>query len=139
MSNARKPTTGNNYRSGYLQSKAWFARRDAYFKAHQDAACAVTGKRPKHPSRELELHHVTYDGVVQRPDGSWVAGEKDTDLVPMYPACHEAVHRLLDQDRALRGLVSRQVATERAIQAVRQQLVNMFGLGPRGGRDDRDR
>ena len=77
---------------------------------------------------DLELHHVSYRGVQQRPDGSWIAREEDRDLVAMHPVCHEAVHRVLDQDAMLRGLVSRQDATTRAIRIVRRQLERALGI-----------
>ncbi|WP_282827666.1 hypothetical protein [Gulosibacter sediminis] len=128
MSNGRKPSpAAASYRGGYLRSRAWFARRARYFQDQARLRCEVCRREVTTP-RDLELHHVSYRGVRQRPDGSWEAHEADNDLVAMHPVCHEAVHRILDQDTMLRGLVSRQDATDRAIRIVRRQLERALGI-----------
>ncbi|NLT25768.1 MAG: hypothetical protein GXX90_03795 [Microbacteriaceae bacterium] len=136
MSNARKTPAGNAYRTGYLRSRAWFARRDRYFAGAGDERrrCAVCGRPEENPKRALELHHVSYRGVSQRPDGTWVAGEADADLIPMHPLCHEQVHRVIDADQALRSLVSRQEATRRAIRVVRRRLIDLLNAEIEGDR-----
>lgn len=123
MSNARKDSrTATAYRTGYLRSGAWFARRDAFFATRAHCRCVVCARATQAPVRELELHHISYDRVIHRPDGTWLAGETDADLLPMHPVCHEAVHRVLERDRMLRGLVSRIEGTRRAIAVVRAEL-----------------
>lgn len=86
------------YTSGYLRSGAWFARRRAWFAAIEDSGrvvvCLVCGA-----GGALDLHHVDYDGVRQRANGSWVAGEADEDLMPLCRVCHELLHAELDRRR----------------------------------------
>lgn len=119
MSNRRRPALANRYRTGYLTSPAWFARRDRWFRENSaaggDLRCA--GCRRPAPKRHLELHHVSYDGVVDN-GGSWQAREQHGDLIPMHPACHELLHRLIDRDPVLSRHRSRQRATELALRGV---------------------
>uniref|UniRef100_UPI003703FA75 hypothetical protein n=1 Tax=Vibrio cidicii TaxID=1763883 RepID=UPI003703FA75 len=69
MSNRRRPARGNKYRTNYLHSGAWFARRDRWFLDEQTrngeircALCLGAGG-----SHSLELHHLDYRGVTQTP------------------------------------------------------------------------
>jgi hypothetical protein len=124
MSNRRRPAWDNRYRTRYLHSPAWFARRDRWFidEAHRNgvvrcALCLGAGT-----SRTLELHHLDYHGVMQTPFG-WRAHERHKDLTALHPRCHESVHQLIDRDRALSGLVSRRAASAEAIARLRTKIV----------------
>lgn len=123
MSNRRRPAWDNNYRTRYLHSPAWFARRDRWFATEQHQAgqvrcalCLGTGT-----PRTLELHHLDYRGVLQSPAG-WAAREKHDDLTALHPRCHEYLHQLIDRDRALSGLVSRRTASAQALARLRAKL-----------------
>lgn len=123
MSNRRRPTWMNQYRTRYLHSVAWHARRDRWFDTQQKRAgqvvCALCGKPGT--QRTLELHHLDYHGVQQTETG-WTAHEKHADLIALHPRCHEAVHLLIDRDRALAGLVSRRTASLNAIARLRTRI-----------------
>lgn len=123
MSNARKPATGNPYRTGYLRSVPWFRRRDAWFAEQltrtRQLRCAVC--RLVATARELELHHLDYRRVTQ-DESRWVAGEEHADLCAMHPDCHELVHHILDADPVLRRHRTRPVATVQAIGIARARL-----------------
>ncbi len=124
MSNRRKPNA-RGYRSGYLRSPQWFARRDRWFADHQDAgrAVACAACRQDATSRQLELHHVRYDGVTK--DGEkWVAGEEHDDLLPLHPLCHELLHRIIDTDPVLARHRARAAATAQALSRVRSRLTS---------------
>ncbi|TQO19639.1 hypothetical protein FB472_1208 [Rhodoglobus vestalii] len=123
MSNSRRPARGNKYRTGYLRSRAWFARRARWF-AEETAAgntlrCAACNRIAR--VRDLELHHVDYSGVAETPTG-WRAEETHSDLVSLHPAHHELLHRLLDRDQVLRAMRSRPVASAFALRALRRKL-----------------
>lgn len=123
MSNRRKPAFGNTYRSGFLRSPAWFARRDRWFRKQQrlgrPLACAACGR----PARadQLELHHLDYDGV-SFVDGAWRAFERHEDLVPLHPYCHDLLHRLIDRDVVLARHRTRSVASAIALERLRIKL-----------------
>ncbi|MGH7292195.1 MAG: hypothetical protein ACREJT_13340, partial [Myxococcota bacterium] len=61
MSNRRTPGP-SDYRSGFLRSPAWFARRDRWFRKQDRIGlpieCAACGEAA--PSASLELHHLDY-------------------------------------------------------------------------------
>lgn len=102
MSNTRKPAIHNTYRTGFLRSPVWFARRDRWFRVALDrqgelrcAACLQTATK-----RQLELHHLDYTGVTFS-EGRWHAREQHDDLVALHPYCHELLHRLIDRDVVL--------------------------------------
>lgn len=123
MSNHRRPIWDNTYRTRYLHSPAWFARRDRWFTDERRrtgpircALCLGTGN-----PRTLELHHLDYHGVTQTPKG-WAARERHQDLTALHPRCHEYVHQLIDRDRALSGLVSRRTASTQAICRLRAKI-----------------
>lgn len=123
MSNRRRPAFDNRYRTRYLHSPAWFFRRDHWFATERArtgqvrcALCLAVGT-----PRTLELHHLDYRGVSQTPKG-WSARERHEDLTALHPSCHEAVHQLIDRDRALSGLVSRRTASLQAIARLRAKL-----------------
>lgn len=122
-SNARKPASGNRYRSGYLRSVAWFRRRDAWFAEQLSRTgvlrCVVCWQPAGR--RELELHHLDYSGVARSWRG-WHAGEQHEHLHAMHPGCHELVHRILDTDLVLRRHRSRPIATVLAIHTARQRI-----------------
>lgn len=129
MSNARKSPVGNRYRSGYLKSVPWFRRRDQWFAEQEsrthELRCVVCG-RPA-TRRELELHHLNYTRVALVGD-RWIAGETHEDLCAMHPACHDMVHRVLDNDPVLRAHRTRPVATVHAIQIARNRIHASNGL-----------
>ena len=124
MSNHRKPPAANTYRIRYLRSPQWFGRRDRWF-AHERrlrgivrcALCLSEGNE-----NTLELHHLDYLGVTQTPSG-WAAREPHDDLTALHPRCHEWVHKLIDRDRALSGLLSRRTASVQAITRLRSRIV----------------
>ncbi len=128
MSNARKSPVGNVYRSGYLRSAAWLRRRDHWFaeqEARTDALRCVVCRRAA-TRRQLELHHLDYSRVT-RIDDKWTAGEVHEDLCPMHPACHDAIHRVLDTDPVLRSHRTRPIATVHAIRIARTRLPQTEG------------
>ncbi|SEB08943.1 hypothetical protein [Leifsonia sp. 21MFCrub1.1] len=125
MSNLRRPSRDNTYRSRYLHSSAWFGRRDRWFldEEHRKgsvrcALCLGAGSR-----RSLELHHLDYRGVTQASHG-WSAGEKHEDLTALHPRCHEYVHLLIERDRALSGFVSRRTASIQAIARLQAKIAH---------------
>lgn len=122
MSNRRK-SHPNGYRTGYLRSPAWFARRTRWFTAHLDdhghVTCAGCGIPAT--ARELELHHADYNGVTTH-GGRWVAGEADDDLIPLHPRCHELLHRLIERDPVLARHRTRRDATALALAALHPSL-----------------
>lgn len=124
MSNQRRPAPGNQYRTGFLTSRAWFARRDRWFRDHTTTGQPLTcqGCGDEETPRHLELHHLTYDGVTQAPDGRWAAWERHGDLLPLHPACHEELHRLIDRDVVLSRHRTREDATWIALDALRPTL-----------------
>jgi len=128
VSNARKPSTGDRYRDGYLRSVAWFRRRDAWF-AEQLARtgqlrCVVCWRTATR--RELELHHLDYTRVARTWRG-WRAEEQHEHLHAMHPGCHELVHRILDADLVLRRHRTRPIATVLAIGAARARIAALHG------------
>lgn len=120
MSNRRRPAVHNTYQTGFLRSPAWFARRTRWFRHHPAvcAGCGVVGT-----ARTVELHHLDYTGVTHT-GGQWQAGERDDDLLPLCPTCHEQVHRLIDRDYVLAHLRTRRAATEIALTALRKEQVS---------------
>lgn len=122
MSNGRRGNAVNAYRSGFLRSRAWFARRSRWF---QDAAtsgpirCALC--RGDGDQSSLELHHLDYAGVTRRSVG-WIADEAHDDLIPVHPRCHTLIHRLIDRDVVLRRHRTRRDATQEAIARIRARL-----------------
>ncbi len=123
MSNGRKPGRSNTYRTGYLRSTAWFARRDEWFHTESRRAgelrCA--GCRVRDVKSRLELHHIDYARVAFR-EGRWIAGETHADLICLHPRCHELLHRLIDRDRILRYHRTRTAATAHALNALHTAL-----------------
>ena len=131
MSNSRRPARGNKYRTGYLRSRAWFARRARWFAeeaaAGNELRCAACSRAAK--VRELELHHIDYSGVAETPTG-WKADEKHSDLVSLHPAHHELLHRLLERDQVLRAMRSRRVASAFALRVLRRKLTTTITEQP---------
>ena len=125
MSNRRRPARNNFYRTRYLHSPAWFARRDRWFLEEATgngeircALCLGVGS-----SRSLELHHLDYRGVTQTPHG-WTAHEQHEDLTALHPRCHEYVHQLIDRDRVFSGFVSRRTASLQAIARLQAKIAH---------------
>lgn len=131
MSNARKAGPGNHYRNGYLKSVSWLRRRDAWFTEQVartgDLRCLVCWRSAHR--RELELHHLDYSRVTPTRD-RWPAREEHEDLCSMHPACHELVHRILDDDPVLRRHRTRPVATLHAIRIARHRLTTLERTRP---------
>lgn len=123
MSNRRKPPLANIYRSEFLRSRTWFARRDRWFTDQAGRgiplACAGCGRNAT--KKQLELHHRDYIGVVLE-QGRWKALEAHDDLVPMHPYCHDLLHRLIDRDEVLARHRSRRDASDHALQQLRRKL-----------------
>lgn len=124
MSNRRKSGSGNGYRSEFLRSTAWFARRERWFRKQEDLgraiACAACGRSAT--KDQLELHHLDYAGV-HFVDGGWRAFERHDDLVPMHPYCHDLLHRLIDRDVVLSRLRTRRAASMLALERLHTKLV----------------
>ncbi len=120
MSNRRIPTAGGRYRSGFLKSTAWLARRDRWFREHTRAHGAVACELCDGigDARSLELHHLDYTGV-DRTSRGWRSRERDEDLMPLHPACHETLHRLIDRDTVLSRQRTRRDATMIALAQLR--------------------
>jgi hypothetical protein len=122
MSN-RRVTGATGYKSDFLRSRAWFARRNRWFRTEQRRGralvCGVCGGAAS--ISELELHHLDYAGV-SLVTGKWRALEKHDDLMPMHPACHDLVHRLIDRDTVLSRQRSRRDATAIAAERIRAAL-----------------
>lgn len=99
-------TGSTEYQRGYLRSRAWNWRRRRWFRDHRNSgfepACQVCGLRLDEAG-SLDLHHVSYEGVKQHPDGSWASEEEDADLMPLCRTHHQAVHRLMDRKRDFHG------------------------------------
>lgn len=124
MSNRRRPARGNSYRTGYLRSPAWYARRARWFRdeatlTHGAVRCAVC--TVKGTPRTLELHHLSYDGVASTA-GRWTANEAHGDLVAVCPDHHRLIHQLTDRDPVLRDHRSRRAANREAIARLRRRL-----------------
>lgn len=94
--------TGSLAYREYLRTQAWHWRRQHYFRdlraAGFEPACQVCGLRLDEAG-SLDLHHLSYAGISQRPDGSWVAGEDNADLMPLCRKHHREVHRLMDSGK----------------------------------------
>ncbi|GAA1468918.1 hypothetical protein [Microbacterium thalassium] len=123
MSNARRSWILNLYRSEYLRSRVWFARRDRWFREQAATgaalACAACGQGAV--KSDLELHHLDYDRVVLE-DGRWKAREPHADLVPMHPYCHDLLHRLIERDEVLARHRTRRDASAIALETLRYKL-----------------
>lgn len=129
MSNSRRPaTTGRSYRTGYLKSPAWFARRDRWFRAHARTGIPLTCQACGHPATaaELELHHADYHGVY-KVSGQWRARERHRDLMPLHPGCHELLHRLIDRDAVLSRGRDRRTASALALRRLCIKLTRLDG------------
>ena len=122
MSNRRRTGLKNLYRDEFLRSRAWFARRERWFRAHTRtgivpcAACGAPGTRA-----ELELHHLDYRGV-RIIRGEWQAWEDDRDLIALHPYCHDLLHRLIDRDIILATHRTRRQASAHALHVLQAKL-----------------
>ena len=125
MSNRRKPG-GSAYRSEFLCSSAWLARRARWFRKQErlggPLACAGCGRQA--PSEQLELHHLDYSGV-RLVNGSWRAFERHVDLMPLHPYCHGMLHQLIEHDRVLAHHRGRRVASAIALSILRRKLIGL--------------
>lgn len=122
MSN-RRVAAATPYRSDYLRSRAWFARRNRWFLTEQRRGrtpmCGVCGRAAS--ASHLELHHLDYAGVLLVA-GRWRAQERHADLLAMHPACHDLVDRLIDRDTVLSHQRTRRDATAIAVARIREAL-----------------
>lgn len=122
MSNRRKPPLLNLYRTEFLRSRAWFARRDRWFTREVSlgpltcAGCGLAANK-----RQLELHHLDYAGAVTR-EGRWYAEEPHEDLIAMHAYCHDLLHQLIDRDPVLAHHRTRRDATYLALERLRGTL-----------------
>lgn len=98
-------TRSKSYRK-YLRSQSWNWRRRRWFRDRRaeglEPACQVCGDRLEEVGT-LDLHHVSYDGVTEHPNGKWSARESDADLMPLCRDDHQAVHRMMDRRREFYG------------------------------------
>ena len=103
-----------------------------------EPACQVCGVRLE-TAGTLDLHHVSYAGVIEGPDGRWIAGEADADLVPMCRDHHRRLHRMMDRRGEFYGW-DRGRATVVIIAHLRREwtrrLAGVVGRGRRGRDDD---
>lgn len=122
MSNRRRGAV--RYRSGYLRSRVWFRRRDAWFteEAARAGRLSCAGCDAVDVKARLELHHLDYTGVLEDQHAGWVAGEDHEDLLSMHPSCHELLHRLIDRDKVLSRHRSRREATRIGLQRLQAAL-----------------
>lgn len=111
------------YRQGYLKSEAWRKRRSKFYiwirsmgKVPMCQVCKST--------KDLQLHHLSYGGVYfNKQKNEWVSGEPNTDLLPLCPAHHEALHRYFDtHTRDLIG-ANRRWATLRWVNNRRMEIL----------------
>jgi hypothetical protein len=125
MTNRRRSGLRNSYRSEFLRSPAWFARRERWFRKQQRFGralrCAACGRLAR--KEQLELHHVDYSGV-RFTDSAWRAFERHQDLVPLHPYCHDLLHRLIDRDSVLARHRSRRFASTFALERLRVRLIS---------------
>lgn len=127
MSGLRRKRIDGGYRSGYLKSSAWFARRHRFLQSKAVIRCECLGEELT--ERNAHVHHVAYEGVEQLPDGMWQACEADEDLMVLCAWCHEKVHELMDRDRGWAG-VGRRAATTAIVRTIqRRVLVEAIRLG----------
>ena len=128
MSNRRKPPLVNLYRSEFLRSRTWYARRDRWFTEQAARGIPLTCAGCGRPAtkNQLELHHLDYAGVIIR-EGRWRALEAHGDLVPMHPYCHDLLHRLIDRDAILARHRTRRAASDHALQRLRVALQRFEG------------
>lgn len=125
MTNRRRTGLKNLYRSEFLRSPAWFARRDRWFRTcttDGTVACAACGVVTAKAG--LELHHRDYQGV-RIVQGTWQAWEDDEDLIPLHPSCHELLHRLIDRDVVLAQHRTRRDASDHALRMLQLKLQNV--------------
>lgn len=134
MSGLRRRRVDRGYRSGYLKSGAWYARRRRFLASLESIRCECLGEELS--ERDAHVHHVTYDGVVRGEDGTWQAREADEDLMVLCSWCHERVHELMDQDPGWAGATRREatIAVIRTIQ--RRVLVEAMRWDDREGTSD---
>lgn len=112
----------------YLTSRQWHVRQVRWFDENPNQhQCCVCRRVETHAKKRLELHHLSYRGVVPLLSGGWIADEHDDDLLPMHPLCHRLVHELMENDGALRYMRSRKEATLLAVAKVRSRLRNLIG------------
>lgn len=92
-------TGASGYRQ-YLRTRAWNWRRQRWFsdrrRAGFEPACQVCS-RTLDEAGSLDLHHVSYGGVVELPGGRWQAREADEDLMPLCREHHGRLHRMMDR------------------------------------------
>ncbi|WP_137845437.1 hypothetical protein [Microbacterium sp. 2FI] len=124
MSNRRKPGARNVYRSEFLSSPAWHARRARWFRKQERLGrpLACTGCGVLATRDQLELHHLDYSGV-RFAGGTWRAFERHVDLVPLHPYCHGLLHQIIEHDRVLAHHRGRRVASAIALNVLRNKLI----------------
>jgi hypothetical protein len=115
---ARRPGIDPAGYGTYLRSPQWRWRRIRWFRDCRNKGfepccqvCRVTLKA----AGTLDLHHLSYEGVLRRPDGTWASKEKDDELAPMCRNCHQRLHDLLDERRKEFYGWTRRAATVHAV------------------------
>lgn len=123
MSRLSLRRTGSRGYRAYLRTREWNWRRQRWFRdcraRGHEPACQVCFARLNEVG-SLDLHHASYEGVTQLPDGSWKANEKDEDLWPLCREHHQALHRRMDSGKDFYGW-DRTKATVAIVVALRRE------------------
>ena len=106
--------------AAYMDSPAWFARREAWYRAFvaTDAAqplCTACGVAWM--LDHGDLHHRTYGRL---------GNERDEDLMPMCRDCHDELHRILERNPAWRRM-GRPQATDLIVTGMARRLSDGVG------------
>ena len=117
--------TGSAAYQGYLRSQAWGYRRVRWF-----ARCRADGVEPAcqvcavtlAEAGSLDLHHLSYDGVVQEPSGGgWKAREVHEDLMPLCREHHQRLHQIMDGRKEFFGWDRRRASVVIVARMIRQR------------------
>lgn len=117
--------TGSESYREYLRSAQWGFRRVRWFRD-----CRARGMEPAclvcqvtlEQAGTLDLHHVSYDGVVQdQSTGTWSAQEADEDLMPLCRQHHQQLHRLMDARKEYFGWDRRRASVAIIARMIRAQ------------------
>lgn len=120
--------TGSAAYKRYLRSQAWGYRRVQWF-----AQCRADGAEPAcqvcaitlAEAGSLDLHHLSYDGVVQDPfGGGWKAREAHEDLMPLCREHHQRLHQIMDGRKEFFGWDRRRASVVIVARMIRQRQVS---------------
>lgn len=80
--------------------------------------CAITLAE----AGSLDLHHLSYDGVVQDPfGGGWKAREAHEDLIPLCREHHQRLHQIVDGRKEFFGWDRRRASVVIVARMIRQR------------------